>query len=477
MSPSRNPSNSSEPGYLISYCLAVSGHLALSDTSDPRTPRAILTALLEDPAPVHGMQQTPGMKQQAPSEAADDPAKHVADLQAVLDVSLELAATDSLPLLVLAVERAARKVLECEGATLLLFDRQRGTLTRPSVDGGRTEQPVQWALASEVAHSGHRVELDDPAADPRFEPAPDDAPPRNLAFFPLADSEQEIVGVLQVRDMPPRDPWDDELIKVFDAQVGVAVQRQLLLEHFAEKQRIERDLKIARNIQQGLLPKANPTFEGFDVAGWNDPADDTGGDFWDHHELPDGALALVLADATGHGIGPALMAAACRSLIRATTSLSHDLTEVVTRVNLLLHQDLSDSRSVTAVLAVLQGDALSFLSAGHGPILRYLAAPDRIHMQPAHGIPLGILPDYDWPAAERVVMEPGDLMIWVTDGFFEWENAAGEEFGIGRVQEIILANRALPAAELIRALYDAVISFVGDSSQTDDLTALIVRKL
>ncbi len=410
-------------------------------------------------------------------EAAVDHAKHVADLQAVLEVSLELATTDSLAHLVQAVERAASKVLECERATLLLFDRQRDALTRPTVDQEHAEHSVQWALARETVRTGRRIELDDPANDPRFEPAPGHTPPHNLALFPLLDYEKDIVGVLQVRNMPPRDPWDDELVKVFDAQVGVAVQRQLLLEHYAEKQRIERDLKIARNIQQGLLPDRNPSFPGFDLAGWNDPADDTGGDFWDHYELPDGSLALVLADATGHGIGPALMMAACRSLIRATTHLSHDLTEVVSRVNQLLYQDLSDSRSVTAVLGFLEGDTLSFLSAGHGPILRYLAAEDRMHSQSAHGIPLGILPNFSWPAAERFTMEPGDLMVLLTDGFFEWENEQGEEFTIERIQEIIRQHHAAPAAEIIQAMYDAVIDFVGEAPQNDDLTALVIRKL
>ena len=123
---------------------------------------------------------------------------------------------------------------------------------------------------------------DDPPADPRFDVNAEGfccIETRNLDFYPLLDDQQRVVGVLQVRNIPPKDPWDDELIKIFDAQVGVAVQRHLLLEHYAEKRRIERDLRLARKIQQGLLPNGNPEVEGFDVAGWNKPADDTGGDW------------------------------------------------------------------------------------------------------------------------------------------------------------------------------------------------------
>ncbi|MEM7582234.1 MAG: GAF domain-containing SpoIIE family protein phosphatase [Acidobacteriota bacterium] len=407
-----------------------------------------------------------------------DHAKHVADLQAVLEVSLELSATDSLGHLVLAVERAASKVLECEHATLLLYDRDKDLLWRPEEAGNGARHQAQEQIASEVIASGTRIRINDPASDARFDPECDiGRETRNLMAFPLLDTEQNIVGVLQVHNIPPLDPWDDELVKVFDAQVGVAVQRHLLLEHYAEKRRIERDLKLARTIQQGLLPNGDPSFPGFDIAGWNDPADDTGGDFWDHYVLPDGSLALVLADATGHGIGAALMMAACRSLFRATTFSSEDLTQVVERVNRLLYEDLGDSRSVTAVLGFLEGDTLSFLSAGHGPVLRYLAGADTVERQNAHSVPLGIIPDIPWPEAERFTMQSGDIMVLLTDGFFEWENDREEQFGIPRLQELIRQHKDMPARELIATLHRAVVDFAGEVPQNDDLTALVVRKL
>ncbi len=417
---------------------------------------------------------------QRAGETSIDPEKHIADLQAVLEVSLELSVTDSLAHLVSAVERAACKVLECERATLLLYDGDRDTLWRPEAAGDAPRHLPQEAIARAVVSSGRRIEINQPAADDRFDDSLDakaGITTRNLMVFPLLDYEKELVGVLQVQNIPPLDPWDDELIKVFDAQVGVAVQRHLLLEHYAEKQRIERDLKIARSIQQGLLPDGDPSVSGFDIAGWNDPADDTGGDFWDHYVLPNGSLALVLADATGHGIGAALMMATCRSLFRATTFVTADLTEVVRRVNQLLYEDLADSRSVTAVLGFLAGDTLSFLSAGHGPVLRYLAAEDVVTRQNAHALPLGIFPDVSWPCAEDFNMVSGDMMVLLTDGFFEWENQLGEQFGISRLQELIRKHKGLPARKLIRELYHEVISFAGDVPQNDDLTALVVRKL
>ncbi len=129
-------------------------------------------------------------------------AKHVEDLQAVLEVSRELAVTDCLEHLVRSVEGAACKVLECEQATLLLYDRKLGELTRPelpSVDTGDDGHAIQAGLAGEVARSGRRIELDDPAADPRFDAGADGfccIKTHNLAFFPLLDDRQRVVGVL-----------------------------------------------------------------------------------------------------------------------------------------------------------------------------------------------------------------------------------------------------------------------------------------
>ena len=97
-------------------------------------------------------------------------------------------------------------------------------------------------------------------------------------------------------------------------------------------------------------------------------------------------------------------------MFRATTAISRDLTKIVNHVNRLLHEDLTDSRSVTAVLGMLEGDTLAFLSAGQGPLLRYLAASGEVQCHNAHGIPLGIIPDYPWPAAER--SPSGTVLVW-----------------------------------------------------------------
>ena len=421
----------------------------------------------------------------APGASQADHARQIDDLQAVLQVSRELCATNELTPLLQTVEQAALSVLGCERATVFLYDRKRHELySRMATGVDEIRFSADCGIAGEVVRTGRISNVPDAYADPRFNREIDRQTgfrTRNMVTFPLVGLDKSIVGVLQVlnKTVGEFDPWDRELVKTFGAQVGVAVQRQLLLEHYAEKRRLERDLDIARDIQKGLLPQRDVQVEGFDIAGWNKPADRTGGDCYDFLSLPDGSLAVVIADATGHGIGPALMIAECRALFRATSSLSRNLTEITDRVNLLLCDDLPDDRFVTAFFGLLEPGTrrLSFLSAGHGPLIKYTRANDELLELPAHGVPLGIMPDVAWSGPDVFEMASGDMMILVTDGFFEWADTRREQFGMARLLDLIRRHRKLPSCEIIRRLHEAVVAFVGDRPQDDDLTAVIIKRL
>lgn len=416
-----------------------------------------------------------------PAEAA----KQVADLQAVLEVSRNLSATVELTPLLLEVEQAALKVLECERATVFLFDRENNELfSRMATGVDEIRFSADRGISGEVVRTGQVINVPDAYADPRFNPEIDRKTgfkTRNMITFPLIGFDDSIVGVLQVLNKTTGtfDVWDNELVTTFGAQVGVAVQRQLLLEHFAEKQRIEHDLDIAREIQQELLPTQAAQVKGFDIAGWNKAADQTGGDCFDYCTLPDGTLAMTLADATGHGIAAALVIAQCRAMFRAIISVTQDLPEMVGQVNNLLHDDLPANRFVTAFFGLLSptDNTLTFLSAGHGPLLQYIKATDEVIELNAGGLPLGIMPDAPYETQGQFKMLPGDMMVLITDGFFEWATTEGEQYGMERLNAVIRETQHLDSEKIIETLYKSVLSFAKGSPQDDDLTALIIKKL
>lgn len=245
-----------------------------------------------------------------------------------------------------------------------------------------------------------------------------------------------------------------------------------------QMERLEHDMKIARSIQQSLLPANTPTVKGFDVAGWNLPADETGGDFYDWQVFPNGNLVVVLADVTGHGLGPAMLAAVCRAYARANLGIQDGLLTAMERINAALSQDLTPGRFATLVATICTPDCsrVELLSAGHGPLFTYVLREDRMESMGAQGLPLGILPTLQSDPPHFLDLGPGDLLVLATDGLYEWENAQGEQFGPTRMEEVIRKVRDRPPQQIIEALYDTVVGFAAGTKQQDDLTAVIIKK-
>jgi serine phosphatase RsbU (regulator of sigma subunit) len=247
----------------------------------------------------------------------------------------------------------------------------------------------------------------------------------------------------------------------------------------SELEQINHDLDIARSIQQDLIPARPPQLDQFEIAGWNQPANQTGGDYFDWQLLPDGQLAISVADATGHGIGPALVSTLCRAYARASflaDGNNHD--HVLERLNGLLANDLADDRFVTFAVMFLQPSSaeVKVLSAGHGPILWYRHKANKLEHLDAQGIPLGMISGMSYEDSSERSMNAGDMIVVVTDGFYEWQNAEGEEFGLTRLEETIRQARDCSAEEVITRLHTAVKSFSKGTEQKDDLTAVVLKR-
>jgi phosphoserine phosphatase RsbU/P len=407
----------------------------------------------------------------------------VAKLLEVLEVSRDLAqATELVPLLE-RITRSALQVLECERASVFLYDSATGELRSLVASGGvEIRFPASRGIAGAAFTTAALINVPDAYADSRFNPAVDRVTgfrTRNMLACPLRDGDNKPIGVLQVLNkLNDVFDQDDQLLALtYTAQAGVAIQRQRLLDQVVRKQRIERALEIAREIQQAQLPKAPPSIPGYDIAGWNRPAEQTGGDFFDWIVTQDGRLAVVVADVAGHGIGPALVAAECRALLRSAFLRSARVDEVLPQANAILCEDQIDGRFVTAFLGVLNPrlGKMEFVSAGHGPVLFRESATATTRELPVTACPLGVDPDRSFSEVNEVHFAPGDILTILTDGFFEWRGEKGDMFGINRVRAAIDAVDGQPSSSIIEHLHSALIEFAGDSAQLDDLTAVIVK--
>ncbi len=417
--------------------------------------------------------------------SAPDVNEQLSDLEGVLVVARKLGATIDLKLMLTHIEQAARNVMECERASVFLYDGQSDELYSYIATGVEEIRfPVGQGLAGAAIKERRIINVADAYADPRFNPDVDKQTgfrTRNVLSLPLLGYDDVAVGVLQMLNKQGASfgAWDEQLASTLAAQAGAAIQRQMLLDHYALKQKLEHDLDIARSIQQQLLPDAMPQAAGFDIAGWNKPADQTGGDAFDFMTLEDGRVVIMIADATGHGIGPALVIAECRALLRATAKSSDDPNQVMGGVNDLLVEDLPADRFVTCFFGLLDParGTLDYCSAGHGPLFHYRASTDEFTELAATGLPLGLVPNVAFDTVEPIHFEPQDMMILVTDGLFEWVGPDDEQFGTERLRATVRSCRERSASEIIQELYAAVRRFGGGKRQADDLTAVVIKKL
>jgi phosphoserine phosphatase len=224
----------------------------------------------------------------------------------------------------------------------------------------------------------------------------------------------------------------------------------------------------------------------FDIAAWNLPADQTGGDAYDVWLRPrtnertgdaGSRTVLLMADATGHGIGPALSVTQLRSMLRMGVRLDASLTELARHANEQLCADLPGGRFITAWLGELDDAAgtLDILSAGQAPLLLFRAATGEWESSNADTVPLGVLDDAMFPEPARLTLGPGDLYAVVSDGIFEAVNADMEQFGTDRATHAMRSAMDRPADDIIRSLREALTAFTGPGPRLDDCTVIVIK--
>jgi serine phosphatase RsbU (regulator of sigma subunit) len=195
--------------------------------------------------------------------------------------------------------------------------------------------------------------------------------------------------------------------------------------------------------------------------------------------LADGRWAVVLADVTGHGIGPAILASVCRAYSRASFNGRDNLGTILKNINQSFAEDLTPERFATFVAVVCEEgeNQVELISAGHGPLFVYSSETKSCQYVDSQALPLGIVPDLPEARPLKIVMMPGDIVFLITDGFFEWENKNGEEFGADRLVQTINQNCDREPEIIIAELYESVLRFAGGTPQKDDLTAVLIKRV
>jgi CHASE2 domain-containing sensor protein len=242
---------------------------------------------------------------------------------------------------------------------------------------------------------------------------------------------------------------------------------------------INREMELARQVQVALIPTESPKVSGVESEGWALPASMTGGDCYDLWELKDGRLAILLADASGHGLAPAMVVSQVRTLVRTLSDFESHPHHLLKLVNARLAADLESCRFITAFLGFLRSDGeLHWASAGHGPMFWCPTNNGEMLELDSTGMPLGIEPNWIAdPPGPPLQLQSNGLLVIFSDGIIEAFSPAGEQFGPDRVKAILHDNCGKPCDQIIATLRSAVQKWQCKIEPVDDQTIVVVRRV
>jgi len=405
------------------------------------------------------------------------------DLEAILGVTTALAQPFDLTTMLAEVVNAAKQVLKADRGSVWLYDPAKEELVLEVATGiPAVRVPATAGLAGACAQSRAIINVPDCYADRRFDPRVDRESgyrTRCMLTLPLIDHRGALVGVMQVLNKAGGvfDAGDETLAAALAAQCAVALQRVRMTEALIEGERMRQELEMARDVQMSTLPASMPSVPGYDVFGLSRPAEQTGGDTFDLIST-DRGLVVVLGDATGHGIAPALSVTQMQAMLRMAFRLGADLATAFRNVNDQLAATLADDRFITAFIGVLdpREHRLEFHSGGQGPILHLSAATGTCTSYRPTSFPLGAMALAKLRPAVTLALDPGDVVLLISDGVYEYHDPEGNLYGEARVEAVARSHGTRPMSELAARILADVEAFARGAPQQDDVTLVLVGR-
>ena len=260
----------------------------------------------------------------------------------------------------------------------------------------------------------------------------------------------------------------------------IAGHTNTMIEGLRHRTQLITALKLAEEVQQNLLPSAPPSLSGFDIAGKSKYCDETGGDYYDYFNLSNGHLGIVVADASEHGVGAAMLMTTVRALLRQRVTMGGDIARIVSDVNQELARDVEGSgRFMTMFFLEIepQRNRLNWVRAGHEPAILYNAGEDSFHELTGEGMALGVVENLEFQKYTHQAWTPDSIIVVGTDGIRETHNEAGEMFGSDRFREAIRRHATKSAEEIQNIIIEELQIFQGEAPQEDDITLVVVKLL
>ena len=339
---------------------------------------------------------------------------------------------------------------------------------------------ISRSVIEEVVANGKAVLTSDAQADPRFAGGTVVLQGvRSVLAVPLGVG-QKVFGIIYADSPLAEGRFTEDHLKVLTTLASVAairVENARLAEEQLGRERLERELQVASEIQQRFQPATAPQVAGYEMQGISFPCYEIGGDYYDFIQRANGRMVVALGDVSGKGTAAALLMSSLHAAVHAQMDIHDSLVKTIEAVNRYLVESIPPNRFVTLFYAELdpKDGGLVFLNAGHNPPL-IVHAGGTMEQLASGGLPLGIMAEADFREG-RTRLHPGDVLVIYSDGVSEATNPAGEEFGPTRLYETVARNLDSSAAGIRDRIEAALTKFCQGTPAADDITLVIVKRL
>ena len=362
-----------------------------------------------------------------------------------------------------------------EGGMKIVVAREKGK------DEPIQEVRISRTVLDEVLKNGKSVLTADAQHDPRYASQTMALlGVRSVLAVPLSVDEREVFGIIYADSPTYETTFTEEHLNILTTLASVAsirVQNARLLEERFERERMERELELATEIQQRFQPSEAPRMDGYEFQGISFSCYEIGGDYYDFIKRHDGKMLIALGDVSGKGTAAALLMSSLHAAIHGQVAARSSLGEVVRSVNQYLADNTPANRFVTLFVAELDptDGTFRYINAGHNPPL-IGRADGNIEQLSSGGFPLGILPSAEFEVGETH-LGPGESLLIYSDGVSEANNLKEEEFGMERLMDVVRRNFQASAAGLRDKVESALSAFTQTAPANDDITLVIVKRI
>jgi len=410
----------------------------------------------------------------------------ISEVGVLHEISRAFDGSKSLENLLTYILEKARELIRTESASVMLYIEDTNDLEFKVVLGPKATKvkpfrlPMGQGISGWVAQNRKPILIPDAYEDPRFDPSFDKRSgyrTRSILCVPMLH-KKKLIGVMTVLNRIDNLPFleeDKNIMLTFASQAALAIENARLLQSAIEKERLDKELQVASQIQNLLLPQTLPKIDQLDIDATYLPCKEVSGDFYDIIKLNNGKFAFVVADVAGKGIPGAMLVSTMQARLSAYLEDKDDLVHIVDRLNRNLIKNTTDDRFITFFICIYNpADAsLIYLNGGHNPPL--LLSNGYLKSLTIGGIFIGSMPwDYE---SETLFLKKDDVLILYTDGLVEAMNEKKEEFGDERLIQILRENDSKSPNQILNKITSSVNKHIKNRKLDDDFTLVVIKKI